>query len=70
MEITKESSIKEVLKEFPESSTIFDKHNMACMGCLGAEAESIENGALMHGLDAGQIVAELVEAFEKSKKSD
>jgi hybrid cluster-associated redox disulfide protein len=59
MEITKDSSINEILKAYPESAKVFDKYNMACMGCMGASAESVENGALMHGLDATIIVEEL-----------
>ncbi len=67
MEITKDSSINEVLRDFPESTAVFNKYNMGCSGCLGATAESIENGALMHGLDANKIVEELKEAIEKKQ---
>lgn len=70
MKITKDSSINDVLREFPESAAVFDKYNMGCMGCMGATAETIENGALMHGLDAARIVEELQEAVEKRERSE
>ncbi|MBI5184153.1 MAG: DUF1858 domain-containing protein [Nitrospinae bacterium] len=69
MEITKDSSINEILKEFPESAKVFDKYNMGCMGCMGASAESVENGALMHGLDANMIVEELNRIIGRKQQS-
>ena len=49
MKITKEMEINECLKVYPQTKRIFTKYNMGCLGCMGATAESIEIGALMHG---------------------
>ena len=38
---------------------VFAAHGMGCVGCMGVGMESIENGAKMHGLDPGALLAEL-----------
>jgi len=45
MNITKEMSINDCLKMYPQTKTVFTKYNMGCLGCMGASAESIEKGA-------------------------
>ncbi len=70
MEITKLSSINDVLRTHPESIKVFEKYNMGCMGCMGASAESIENGAMMHGIDPSIIVQELNDHIHKEKVAD
>ena len=57
--ITKDTSIAEALRLCPNAPAIFDKHGMACWACMAATAESIEEGALMHDMDAQAIVDEL-----------
>jgi hybrid cluster-associated redox disulfide protein len=59
MKITKEMEINECLKMYPQTKGIFTKYNMGCLGCMGATAETIEIGALMHGLDINEILDEL-----------
>ncbi len=57
--ITKDTTIAEAMRLCPEAPRIFSKHGMACSVCLAASAESIEDGALTHDLDAQGIVDEL-----------
>lgn len=67
MQITKGSSISDVLRSHPESVKIFEKYNMGCMGCMGSTAETIENGANMHGLDFDVIVNEINKLIQGKK---
>ncbi len=67
MIITKSSSINDVLRSYPESVKIFEKYNMGCMGCMGSTAETIENGAKMHGLDFDVIVNEINKLIQKKE---
>ncbi len=63
--ITRDMTFNEVLMKFPETVKVFRKHGMQCAGCLGAEAETIEAGAVAHGLDPETLLAELNQAAGK-----
>jgi hybrid cluster-associated redox disulfide protein len=63
MKVTKETVIGEVLQAHPEAIKVLMKYNMGCVACMGATAESIEQGAAMHGIDPEPIVKELNELF-------
>jgi hybrid cluster-associated redox disulfide protein len=56
---TKDMSILEALQADPRSLEVFAAHGMGCVGCMGVGMESIENGAKMHGLDPGALLADL-----------
>ena len=56
---TKDMSILEALQADPRARDIFTAHGLACIGCMGAMMESIEDGARMHGLDPLAMVREL-----------
>lgn len=57
--ITKDTPIAEAITICPDSSEIFEKHGMGCFACMAASAETIEEGALMHGIDVDDILREL-----------
>ena len=57
--ITKDTSIADAMKLCPNAPEIFNRHKMACWACMAASAETIEEGALMHEIDAQEIVDEL-----------
>lgn len=59
MTFTKEMSIYEALQAHPQARDVFMHHGMGCISCMGATMESIENGAVMHGIDPEGIVADL-----------
>jgi hybrid cluster-associated redox disulfide protein len=60
--ITKDMTFNEVLRAYPDTIKVLRKHNMQCFGCLGAEAESIEYGAIAHGVDIDSLLKQLNEA--------
>jgi len=68
MHFTKEMTILEALQTHPRAQEVFIKHGMGCFGCMGATLESIENGALMHGIDADAIVRDLNKLEEEEEK--
>ena len=61
--ITKDTRIGELLQAYPETSDVFTSHGLGCIVCLGASMETVEEGALMHSLDADTIVKELNRAI-------
>jgi hybrid cluster-associated redox disulfide protein len=57
--ITNETRIADILQAHPETADVFSSHGLGCFVCMGASMETIEEGALMHGLDVDVIVKEL-----------
>ncbi len=66
--ITKDMSIEEALQAHPKAIEIFSRYNMGCFSCMGATAESIESGALMHGIDINDLMADLNALFEEDNQ--
>ncbi len=64
--ITDQSLILDVIRSYPQTRKVLARHDMACRGCLGAEAETVLNGAVSHGIDAELLVAELNAAIEEN----
>ena len=56
---TKDMSILEALQADPRARDVFTAHGLACIGCMGAMLESIEDGAKMHGIDTQALLREL-----------
>ena len=61
--ITKDMVIGDVINEHPELVRAFFANGMMCIGCPASQGESIEQAALVHGLDADQLVAALNDAL-------
>ena len=59
MVINKNSTINEILSAYPEAKKFFNDRQMACSGCFAVNFETLEKGALMHGLETNSLVEEL-----------
>ena len=60
--ITKEMTIGEILRTKPEIAPVLMDAGMHCLGCPGAQAETLEEAAMVHGLD-GDLLVEKINAF-------
>ena len=60
--VTKEMTIGQLLMEHPNVAPILMEIGMHCLGCPSAQAESLEDAAMVHGLDADLLV-EKINAF-------
>jgi len=67
MMITKDITIGELLKEAPDVAPVLLSAGMHCLGCPASQAESIGDAALVHGLDADELIAEINNFLEKNK---
>ena len=67
MSITKEMPIGDVVKSHPETVPVFMRHGLHCIGCAVAAFESIEEGAVAHGIDVDALMKDLNEAAAKEK---
>ncbi len=63
MAISKEMTLFELMRMHPESVKVLQKHNLGCIGCMGAQNESLEQGARAHGLDIDALMQDLNEAI-------
>jgi len=62
--IKKEMTFNEVLRAYPDTVKVLRKYGMNCFGCLGAEAESLEYGAVAHGVDLDSLLKDLNEVLQ------
>lgn len=57
--INKDMTFFELMRAYPESVKVLQKHNLGCVGCMGAQNESLEQGARAHGLDIDVLLSDL-----------
>ena len=64
MLIRKDSIINEIIYRYPESVKFFSDMNMSCSSCFAVNFDTLENGALMHGMDVSVLVQRLQQYIE------
>ncbi|MCF0157044.1 MAG: DUF1858 domain-containing protein [Veillonella sp.] len=57
--ITKDMTIGEILRTAPEVAPVLLNAGMHCLGCPSAQGESLAEAALVHGLDADEIMNQI-----------
>lgn len=62
--ITKDMTFFEVMRAYPEAIAVLRSHNLGCVGCMGAQNETLEQGAGAHGLDVETLLKDLNAAVE------
>ncbi|MCM1092167.1 MAG: DUF1858 domain-containing protein [Butyrivibrio sp.] len=58
--ITREMTIGEILRANPDVAPVLMDAGMHCLGCPSAQGESLEEAAMVHGID----IDSLMEAIE------
>ena len=66
--VTKDMTIGEVLAMNPEVAPILMEIGMHCLGCPSAQMESLEEAAMVHGIDADLLV-EKINAAKKAMQA-
>ncbi len=69
--INKSMTLGEVVEKFPESAEVMMNYGLHCIGCHVASWETIEQGALGHGMGEKEIekmVNEMNERISSRKK--
>lgn len=64
MKITKDMTIGEVVRNYPESVEVLMSFGMGCVGCPSAQAETLEQASQVHGMDIEQLIKALNKAVE------
>ena len=59
--ITKEMTIGEILRTKPEIAPVLMNAGMHCLGCPASQGESLEEAAMVHGMDIDALMQEIAE---------
>ena len=52
-------TIGEILRTNPNVAPILMEAGMHCLGCPSAQAESLEEAAMVHGMDINDLMAKI-----------
>lgn len=63
--ITKQTTIGELLQMNPDIAQILLNIGMHCVGCPSSQRETLEEAAEVHGLDADDLVEDIVGFMEE-----
>ena len=58
-QITKDMTIGEILRTNPAVAPILREAGMHCLGCPSAQAESLEEAAMVHGMDIEDLMTRI-----------
>lgn len=58
-EITKDMTIGEILRTNPAVAPVLMEAGMHCLGCPSAQAESLEDADMVHGMDINDLMAKI-----------
>lgn len=61
MEITKEMTIGQILQVKPEVAPVLLGMGMHCLGCPASQGESLEEAAMVHGMDIDELMKQISE---------
>jgi len=60
-QITKDMTIGEILRTNPNVASVLMEAGMHCLGCPSAQAESLEEAAMVHGMNIDDLMAKIAE---------
>lgn len=67
-EVTKDMLIGQILQEDATIAPILMACGMHCIGCPASQGESLEQAAMVHGIDSDELVAKIND-FLKTKNA-
>lgn len=59
VKITKDMLIGDIIRTYPESINILMQNGLGCVGCPASQMESLEEAAMVHGLDVNNLLEQL-----------
>ena len=57
--ITKDMTISEILRTNPAVAPILTEAGMHCLGCPSAQGESLEEAAMVHGMNVEDLMKKI-----------
>ena len=64
MKITENMLLSDILEMDPDPTDVFLRHGLNCLGCPGAQSESLKEAAEGHGIDLTKLMYDLNEFIE------
>ena len=58
-QVTKDMTIGEILRTNPQIAPILMEAGMHCLGCPSAQAESLVEAAMVHGMDIEDLMKKI-----------
>ena len=68
--ITKDMTLATVVSKYPETIGVFFRHGLHCFGCHIAAWETVEQGAIGHGIDVDTLMKDLNDVVKKGKDKE
>lgn len=62
--ITKDMGLGEVIQRFPQTMHVFGKYGIHCIGCSMSAFETVEQGAMAHGINVKKFIEDLNKAAQ------
>ncbi len=62
-------TFREIIEENPESIEVLLNSGMHCFGCPMAQMETLEEGAMAHGLNPDELIEKINSKIKPAKKS-
>lgn len=59
VEVTKTMTIGELLQVASQTAPVLMEVGMHCLGCPASQGESLEEAAMVHGIDADLLIAKI-----------
>ena len=59
VEVTKTMTIGELLQVAPQTAPVLMEVGMLCLGCPASQGESLEEAAMVHGMDIDSLMEEI-----------
>lgn len=59
MKFTKDMTIGEIIRQDMSKAEVLMGFGMGCVGCPSAQGETLEEAAMVHGIDLNALLAEL-----------
>ena len=61
VEVTKDMTIGEILKVAPDVAPLLMGVGMHCLGCPASQGETLEEAAMVHGIEIGELLNYIAE---------
>lgn len=58
-DITKQTTIGEILMGHPDVAPVLMEAGMHCLGCPASQMESLEEAAMVHGIDIDSLMEDI-----------
>ena len=68
MVVTKDTIIDEILKADQDTAPYFLEIGMHCLGCPASQMETLEEAAMVHGIDSALLVEKINAAMKAAGK--